>query len=51
MTARRDPTRHHPTTVSNSLQILEAVAGLGLGVTAKEIAGALHMPLRRRTGS
>ncbi|BBZ36354.1 IclR family transcriptional regulator [Mycolicibacterium confluentis] len=44
MTARRDPTRHHPTTVSNSLQILEAVAGLGLGVTAKEIAGALHMP-------
>lgn len=44
MTPRRDPTRHHPTTVSNSLQILEAVAGLGLGVTAKEIAGALHMP-------
>jgi DNA-binding IclR family transcriptional regulator len=44
MTARRDPSRHHPSTVSNSLEILETVAALGLGVTAKEIAGALHMP-------
>ncbi len=44
MNPRRDPTRHHPSTVSNSMDILEVVAALGLGVTAKEIAGALHMP-------
>lgn len=44
MTARRDPSHHHPSTVSNSLDVLETVAALGLGVTAKEIAGALHMP-------
>ncbi|MCK5756263.1 MAG: helix-turn-helix domain-containing protein [Mycobacterium sp.] len=44
MSSRRDPSRHHPSTVSNSLDILETVAALGLGVTAKEIAGALHMP-------
>ncbi|WP_425300734.1 helix-turn-helix domain-containing protein [Nocardia farcinica] len=44
MSPLRDPSRHHPSTVSNSLRILEAVACLGLGVTAKEIAAALHMP-------
>lgn len=44
MTARRDPSPHHPSTVSNSLEILETVAALGLGVTAKEIATSLHMP-------
>lgn len=44
MSARRDPSHPHPSTVSNSLEILEIVAALGLGVTAKEIAGALHMP-------
>jgi len=44
MTARRDPPRHHPNTVSNSLEILEAVAGLGLGVSAQEIAAAVHLP-------
>jgi DNA-binding IclR family transcriptional regulator len=44
MNPRRDPTRHHPSTVSSSLDILEVVAAQGLGVTAKEIAGALHMP-------
>ncbi|MEE6170339.1 MULTISPECIES: IclR family transcriptional regulator [unclassified Mycolicibacterium] len=44
MSARRDPSHPHPSTVSNSLEILETVAALGLGVTAKEIAGALHMP-------
>ena len=44
MSARRDPSHHHPSTVSNSLEILETVAALGLGATAKEIAGALHMP-------
>lgn len=44
MNARRDPNRHHPTTVSNSLDILETVANLGLGVSAKEIAAALHLP-------
>lgn len=44
MSARRDPAHQHPSTVSNSLEILETVAAFGLGVTAKEIAGALHMP-------
>ncbi len=45
MSPRTDPSRHHPSTVSNSLDILEVVATLGLGgVTAKEIAGALHLP-------
>ncbi|MBF6222831.1 helix-turn-helix domain-containing protein [Nocardia abscessus] len=44
MSPLRDPSRHHPSTVSNSLLILEAVATLGLGVGAKEIAAALHMP-------
>ena len=44
MSARRDPSSHRPSSVSNSLEILETVAALGLGVTAKEIAGALHMP-------
>ncbi|MBF6454614.1 IclR family transcriptional regulator [Nocardia cyriacigeorgica] len=44
MSPLRDPSRHHPSTVSNSLRILEVVATLGLGVTAKEIAAALHMP-------
>ncbi|MBF6496715.1 IclR family transcriptional regulator [Nocardia cyriacigeorgica] len=44
MSPLRDPSRHHPSTVSNSLRILEVVATLGLGVTAKEIAAALHLP-------
>lgn len=44
MSPRRETSQHHPTTVSNSLEILETVAALGLGVTAKEIASALHMP-------
>lgn len=44
MSPRRDPSHHHPSTVSNSLEILETVAALGIGVTAKEVAGALHMP-------
>ncbi|WP_213571139.1 IclR family transcriptional regulator C-terminal domain-containing protein [Rhodococcus sp. USK13] len=44
MSPHTDPSRHHPSTVSNSLDILEVVATLGLGVTAKEIAGALHLP-------
>lgn len=33
-----------PNTVSRSLDILEVVAARGIGVTAKEIAAALHMP-------
>ncbi|KRE26858.1 IclR family transcriptional regulator [Mycobacterium sp. Soil538] len=44
MNSRRDPSHRHPSTVSNSLEIIETVAALGLGATAKEIAGALHMP-------
>lgn len=40
----RDPTRHHPSTMSNSLRIIEAVAVMGIGVTAKEISEALHIP-------
>lgn len=40
----RDPSRHHPSAVSNSIRILETVAQLGIGVTAKEIASALSMP-------
>ena len=44
MSPRPDPSRHHPSTVSNSLHILEVVATLGLGVTAKEIAATLHLP-------
>ncbi|WP_280452410.1 IclR family transcriptional regulator [Nocardia cyriacigeorgica] len=44
MSPLRDPSRHHPSTVSNSLRILEVVATLGLGVTSKEIAAALHLP-------
>jgi len=44
MSPLRDPSRHHPSAVSNSLRIIEAVAVLGLGVSAKEIASALHMP-------
>jgi len=42
--AMRDPNNHHPSSMSNSMRIIEAVAVLGLGVTAKEIAGALHIP-------
>lgn len=44
MSPRRDPTLHRPSTVSNSLDILETVGALGLGVSAREIASALHMP-------
>ena len=33
-----------PSTVSNSLRILEIVARLGTGTTAKEVTDALHMP-------
>lgn len=44
MSPRPDPSRHHPSTVSNSLDILEVVATLGLGVTAKEIAATLRLP-------
>ncbi|NMN95950.1 IclR family transcriptional regulator [Antrihabitans stalactiti] len=44
MSPLRDPSRHHPSAVSNSLRIIEAIAVLGLGVSAKEIASALHMP-------
>ncbi|MBJ8343795.1 IclR family transcriptional regulator [Antrihabitans sp. YC2-6] len=44
MSPLRDPSRHHPTPVSNSLRIIEAIAVLGLGVSAKEIAAALQMP-------
>ena len=44
MSPRTDPSRRHSSTVSNSFDILEVVATLGLGVTAKEIADALHLP-------
>lgn len=44
MSSMRDPTVHHPSSMSNAMRIIEAVAVLGLGVTAKEIATALHMP-------
>ena len=44
MSPRTDPSRRHSSTVSNSFDILEVVATLGLGVTAKEIAAALHLP-------
>ena len=44
MSPLRDPSRHHPSAMSNSLRILEAIAVLGLGVSAKELAEALHMP-------
>lgn len=35
---------HRPSTASNSLRILETVAQLGTGTTAKEITDALQMP-------
>lgn len=44
MSTKHDPSSHHPSTLSNSIRILESVAQLGIGVTAKEIAGVLHMP-------
>jgi DNA-binding IclR family transcriptional regulator len=44
MSPLRDPSRRHPSSVSNSLRILETIAVLGLGVSTKEIAAALHMP-------
>lgn len=44
MSPRTDPTRRHPSTVSTAMDILEVVATLGLGVTAKEIANHLHLP-------
>ena len=40
----RDPTRRHPTAVSNSLRIIETVAVLGFGASAQEIATRLELP-------
>ncbi|MEB3370121.1 IclR family transcriptional regulator [Saccharopolyspora mangrovi] len=44
MTPRYPPPEGKPNTVSRSLDILEVVATRGMGVTAQEIAAALHMP-------
>ncbi|HEY5857678.1 MAG TPA: IclR family transcriptional regulator C-terminal domain-containing protein [Aldersonia sp.] len=44
MSPLRDPTRRHPTAVSNSLRIIETVAVLGFGASAQEIATRLELP-------
>jgi DNA-binding IclR family transcriptional regulator len=44
VTRDRHGRSNQPTTVETALDILESVARLGAGVTAKEIAARLHMP-------